>query len=367
MKSKFLFVFVIAIISVTSVEARSPMVSTSHKKIGTTTSGGGGYTRVITIDHTKVGGTLTNFPFLFMGTYTYLRHTSYGGNVTSSDGYDILLTDTNGNKYNFEKERYDQTTGEIALWCRLPEIGSITDFQLKLYYGSSSITTYQGTTTGVWDSNYKGVWHHSETSGTTVYDSTAGAYNASVIGEVTLNVTAPINGGDQFNGSSARLETNDNIYLYSQFSSSGGTMECWMKSSASQAAQFVSVEGYWVIGMDATGYFRGITDGASWKTSSTLINNGAWRKMAMVFSPTEIVALYVDGTAVLSNQATTLYDIDSVTNGVGLGAHPNGAEFFNGYLDECRVSNIQRSAGWITTEHNNQSSPSTFYSVGAEQ
>jgi len=36
-------------------------------------------------------------------------------------------------------------------------------------------------------------------------------------------------------------------------------------------------------------------------------------------------------------------------------------------LDEVRYSNIARSADWIATEYNNQSSPSTFMTVGAEQ
>jgi hypothetical protein len=40
---------------------------------------------------------------------------------------------------------------------------------------------------------------------------------------------------------------------------------------------------------------------------------------------------------------------------------------FNGSIEEVHISNSARSAGWITTEYNNQSSPSTFYSVGGHQ
>ena len=39
----------------------------------------------------------------------------------------------------------------------------------------------------------------------------------------------------------------------------------------------------------------------------------------------------------------------------------------NGALDEVRISNIVRSAAWISTEYNNQSSPSTFYSVSSDR
>ena len=36
------------------------------------------------------------------------------------------------------------------------------------------------------------------------------------------------------------------------------------------------------------------------------------------------------------------------------------------YLDEVRLSTSLRSAAWITTEYNNQSSPGTFITMGNE-
>jgi hypothetical protein len=51
-----------------------------------------------------------------------------------------------------------------------------------------------------------------------------------------------------------------------------------------------------------------------------------------------------------------------------LGRHATSTtQFLNGSLDEFRVSNIARSADWIKTEYNNQSSPGTFHSLGGEQ
>jgi len=39
----------------------------------------------------------------------------------------------------------------------------------------------------------------------------------------------------------------------------------------------------------------------------------------------------------------------------------------NGQLAEIHLSVIQHSGEWISTEYANQSSPATFYTVGAEQ
>jgi hypothetical protein len=47
-----------------------------------------------------------------------------------------------------------------------------------------------------------------------------------------------------------------------------------------------------------------------------------------------------------------------------------GADSFTGILDEVRISNIDRSNDWITTEYNNQSNPGTggfLSSVGPQE
>ncbi|HEX6836430.1 MAG TPA: hypothetical protein VF334_07635, partial [Polyangia bacterium] len=38
-----------------------------------------------------------------------------------------------------------------------------------------------------------------------------------------------------------------------------------------------------------------------------------------------------------------------------------------GTIDELRIATVARTPGWIATEYANQSSPSTFYAVGAEE
>jgi hypothetical protein len=49
-----------------------------------------------------------------------------------------------------------------------------------------------------------------------------------------------------------------------------------------------------------------------------------------------------------------------------LGNYQGGTQEF-GVVDELRISKgAARTPGWISTEYNNQSSPSTFYTVGSE-
>jgi hypothetical protein len=72
--------------------------------------------------------------------------------------------------------------------------------------------------------------------------------------------------------------------------------------------------------------------------------------------------LYVNGTA---GSATT-YTPDAGGN-LCIGCYANSASYtWKGIIDDFRYSNTNRSADWIKTEYNNQNSPSTFYTMGAE-
>jgi hypothetical protein len=53
--------------------------------------------------------------------------------------------------------------------------------------------------------------------------------------------------------------------------------------------------------------------------------------------------------------------------GIRTGAYQDTNFKVNGTMDEIRISGVVRSADWIATEYNNQFSPATFYTVGAQQ
>ena len=41
--------------------------------------------------------------------------------------------------------------------------------------------------------------------------------------------------------------------------------------------------------------------------------------------------------------------------------------FFNGHIDEIRISDIERSSSWISTTYNTINDPSNFMSIGPEE
>ena len=117
---------------------------------------------------------------LISGTYSYLATMGNGGNVTNANGYDIIFTsDSSGNTpLAYEQESYNASTGAVNFWVKVPTISHTSDTIIYIFYGNSSVTTDQSNKTAVWDSNYKGVWHLNETSGTVNYDSTSNNIDA---------------------------------------------------------------------------------------------------------------------------------------------------------------------------------------------
>jgi len=84
------------------------------------------------------------------------------------------------------------------------------------------------------------------------------------------------------------------------------------------------------------------------------------------------LSIYIDGVSqTLSNPYSNgpLGTMKSAASVAYIGRHAYGGneDYFNGLIDEARVSNMARSADWIKTEYNNQSSPASFYAIGSAQ
>ena len=85
------------------------------------------------------------------------------------------------------------------------------------------------------------------------------------------------------------------------------------------------------------------------------------------------IAIYANGSAAAATRAPFGSGPPSVfpdvPSNVMLGKRELAGNevFYSGSTDEFHLSNVARSADWITTEYNNQSSPQTFYTIGSEE
>ena len=114
--------------------------------------------RSMTIDHTKVPSTQSNFTVLVSVTDPALKTVANGGHVANANGYDIgFYADSGGAiKLKWEVEQYNGTTGNLIAWVKIPSVSSSTDTVFYLMYGDSAINTDQSDPLNTWDSNFKG-------------------------------------------------------------------------------------------------------------------------------------------------------------------------------------------------------------------
>jgi len=331
------------------------------------------YRKEIAIDYTKVGDDLTNFSLLVDITDTDLASEAL------SNGDDILFTSDNGTtKLDHEIELYDDGTGQLVAWVRIPSLSSTANTIVYMYYGNSGASN-QENVTAVWDTSYIIVQHLEETSGTH-YDSTGNANDCASIAVIDQDATGKIDGADEFDG--------DNDYLSRSGSLSGTigttyTISGWIDPDvvngrlceldntliffspgpSEGVTNYVSLLHRWTgtSGQWLSADNDAITTGEGWiyiavtYDGSDYLNDAVFYKNGALLNSKEYPGHVPSGTV------ETNYDDLYIGNRAALDRD------FDGKIDEFRISNVIRSSDWIETEYNNQNDPGSFYAVGTEE
>ena len=329
----------------------------------------------IRIDQTKVGaGGVANFPVLISLTDTGLK------SKAQASGNDILFTSADGTtKLSHEVERYTSSTGELIAWVKVPSLSSSADTDLFMYYGNAGATNQQDAV-NVWDTAFKGVWHLKEDPGPgaagDIKDSTSNAKHGTASAAMTSAnlVAGKVGSGLSFisggSGSGTLVDLGDQaVYQLAVYSWS-----MWVKGTVDPACNAGGTNGQPLWNADSQFNFAwqhtgctfnkaaAHTDG-TWRSAQiqSPMSAGVWYHVAGTYDGTNL-RVYLNGIL----EATTAHGAPITAAGSLSLGNGVGATNFAGQLDEVRVSNTARSAAWLRTEYNNQSSPSTFYSVGAE-
>ena len=328
------------------------------------------YRKAVTIDNTLVDTTLGTFPVLIDIVDDDLAAKA------QVNGDDIVFTDSEGVQLSHEIEFYE--TGHLVAWVKVPTLSSTEDTVLYMYYGNPAADN-QEDPEAVWDSSFKMVQHLEETSGTHV-DSTVNGNDGAPVNGVVQDTTGKINGADIFDG------TDDYVSVPHSSTLTGYTealtAEAWIKlddatsrqtilckytTSGSQRGWFLDFEG-----SRGLGFFVSQT-GASYSyyyANSFVPIVDVWYHVVAVWESGQPVSFYVDGALIPTSTSTgTVPSIfDNVGAPLDIGRSTYSADrYFDGVIDEVRISNPARSAEWISTSYNNQIDPSTFVVVGIEE
>jgi hypothetical protein len=362
-------------------------VTVDHTKVGLPTINGYAWSRSITIDHTKVGTVnntdQSNFPVLISGSFngaggTFDARTAANGgpvqNTVALNGQtvpaDIIFTSDAGctTKLNWEIASYTASTGAIEAWVQVPMVSHSSNTTIYMCYDNASVNTYQGSAASTWDSNFKGVWHLPNGSSLSASDSTSNAYNLTNTGSVAA-MSGQIDGAASFSGSNY-LSTPS----FASLSGSPYTISFWVYNTNN-----LNSNEYLMLGLGGQNadydvrlsYYYGSATIAfndrheSQNFTSANISSG-WVNIVLTQDSSKLTTIYSNGASIGSITASSAFTGNQylMLGGGWYDSSPQPA--WNGALDEVKISNTNRSADWIITEYNNQSAPSTFYTVGSQ-
>ena len=346
------------------------------------------YRSPITINYSQRGTdcpvsgiNLPNFPVLISLTDNRLKAKTNGGNVYHPNGFDIVFRAADGiTQLDHEIERYTGSTGELIAWVKIPYLfQGDANTSIYIYYGNPAITVPTANPGGVWDGNYAAVYHMNQDPSGTVFDSTGNNIDLTSEGTMTAAnlVGGQIGNAISFVGS----DYADRLVSTNTFTTTSFTIEAWISNNAT---------GYWPsyqcivdlneIGVDSRDFtvYDDVSDG------NLCVDNDS-------FSPSQIsgqqsgtawrhvVATYTSGSPGpvrgFINGAITSYtpseSWSSITGRVIIGAwwyndYPDFYDFWDGEIDEVRISTNARDNCWIQTGYNNMSTPGAFITLGTE-
>lgn len=352
------------------------------------------YTKNVSINELNVTGTtdFADFPVLIHVVDPDLRTTANGGHVTHPSGYDIIFTlDDCSIPLYHQIERYIPTTGELLVWLRLPVLYALTNTEFKMYYGNNSILS-PTESPNTWSSHYGMVHHFQQNPGGTspqMLDGTPNGNNGTANGGMTIanSVVGKIDEALQFDGTNDYIMVPDFDYSSAPL---GFTVSFWFRvvDNSGTSYQYMYSHNNYGLQHSLNVYFAETSvpvagDGDVLKTifmdqndaistegldSAPGYADGNWHYYTFVVGNAPGGDwVYVDATeiAALSFQGS---DPFTPPGNIFLGARTdlNATRFLKGFLDEVRILNEPRSADWIKTEFDNQTTPMGFATFGPE-
>ncbi len=348
----------------------------SEQTYQTTTSSNGGWDmrRKITFDNSSAAGNLPNFPVLVK-----LDNTRIDYSKTQNSGQDIRFVDPSDptTVLPHEIETWNES-GTSYVWVKVPQIdaGSTSDY-IWMYYDNPTVSDGQDAT-NVWESDFKGVWHLSESGNGTSNEfdeSTSSADNGTGGGgtgtKVPTRTAGQIGSGQKFDGVDDYIITNSTslingttAYTYEAWINptscgEGGSGTVLGKDNVSNLFLCQTVANNIALAYEANG-------SSAYSAINSLTMN-KWHHVVAVYNDANVASFYIDGVLVTATDSSVTEA--NTTGGIVIGTESSGGTTpatsnynFDGVIDEARISTGVRSADWIKAEYLTGSDQMNAYS-----
>lgn len=272
--------------------------------------------------------------------------------LQSANGTDLFFTDENDSVLPFEVDTFDPA-GETLVWVKVPSLSAAT--ALTVYFGGSANS--DNNAASVW-TDYAGVWHMSEASGS-IADATGHGLAAASAKSTDVSI-AYADGKIGKARQTATSSTKDYLTIPNYNSLSVGnafSFSCWYDATARKGYdRLVSRKrGYsdsngWEVEMANSNTelsARGALSTSISGTFSDIVTSG-WQLFTFVYSGTTLTA-YCNGSQIGTGTITAATD-----NGypLSIGCDSDGSEaYFVGYVDEARLRKGALTAAGVALEY----------------
>ncbi len=328
---------------------------------------------------------LTNFPVLVS-----LSSSRIDFSDVNSNGSDLRFVDADGTTVlDYEIEKWNPS-GTSSVWVRVPQIDASSDTDyIYLYYKNAGASS-GANPSGVWDSSYLSVLHMGDnpTSSGPQQDSTANNSDATSIA-LSATTTGAIGDALDLNGTTQYVQyasttlptplnagTVEVIYNPDTFASdvngrylftkdkSGTYMGEWRLMLGSESAAPAqsnklafriecptSLGGNgnaWAVVSDIAPQLAG-----GWYSATAVWNKaGGAGNMKLYWNGTATGTPYLNTTAVATADPTCAMEVSGEKPEIGRNNGKTTQDgYFDGQMDEFRISNVVRSANWINATY----------------
>jgi hypothetical protein len=368
-------------------EFRSGVVGTDGGKPGSDGSGSSGvaYREAITIQGVMIAGSETDFPV-----WISLSGSNASDLATRarSDGGDIFFTDGT-NPLDYELQDWNPSQPALQAWVRVPSLARSVNTTIYVEYGDLAKAS-QPNAARVFRSSYVAVWHLEDSLVTSaVVDAVGMSPGTAVVLDSAASQPGELGHGIAFDGTGNSMITFTNAV-------SGDTpsvITAWVQQANTAHTSAVAVLGtgatdqsrflYGVAGAaDMTGNGSNVAIGQYaddfYPGGPDIQSSSAWTYLAWHYAGNKVNHVFVNGAEIPGSPNNSHARANTTGTTGYLGYAPEGTAAgqygvftgFSGVLDEVRIatsSMLVRDAQWFQIEYANQSSPDTFYTVGAPQ
>jgi len=324
------------------------------------------YRKQITINHDMVSGDFVNFPVLISIIDSDLRDRA------QYDGDDILFMGSDGvsQPLNHEIEYYDGGTGKLIVWVNVTLVSAENDTLFFMYYGNKDCLSKQDVV-NTWDSDYLCVLHMNGASWDAIDDSTINDNDViSQSGSPTYHATGKVGYAVDFDNSDALL------FSSTVRNTAPMTMEVIVKTDVTTSYHYAICNGG-ETGFSC-GFYLNIESGSYFSLAIRLVKSINNAVMIPMGSPLTdewyYFALSWDGTNnAIGRKNDNTYlktpynEIFGSARNMRISGSTTKEYFWDGIIDEVRISKINRSSEWIETIYNTINDPSNFFSAGPEE